>query len=252
MTACRLLLLTAIVPEARALARAFHLDEKKLIAQGITDNEQLVLATVGIRATRLAAVLARLEKYPQTIIITGVAGALAQHLSIGDIVVDAAGACAGPPPLPAKPPLVVHAGRIHTSATLVSTPAQKAALHDATGALAVDMETQVVQDVARRHGISCQALRAISDTAREPLDPRLLTLVDDQGKPHINRVVSLLARHPNKLPALLRIKRATDLALRNLSTFLPYAIASGWPNNRHSVATSSPIPHTSSRISQVL
>jgi hypothetical protein len=111
----------------------------------------------------------------------------------------------------------------------VGTPAEKTRLFKETGALAVDMETEVAQEVARQMGVNFLALRAISDAAADSLDPELLKLVDAEGKPRISRAALHVARHPGKLRGLLNIRAASERALSSLTAVLLDVMASGWP-----------------------
>jgi len=60
-------------------------------------------------------------------------------------------------------------GTIHTAQGLVGDPEQKASLHAATGALAVDMELGIVRAALRGAGARVVGVRSILDTAQETL-----------------------------------------------------------------------------------
>jgi hypothetical protein len=91
------------------------------------------------------------------------------------------------------------------------------------------METQPAHALAQSLHIPFLAIRAISDTAAEPLDPEFLKLVDPQGHPRISHALLHLAQHPAKLPSLLRIRRASNLALEHLAATIVAIVSSGWP-----------------------
>jgi hypothetical protein len=73
------------------------------------------------------------------------------------------------------------------------------------------------------------AVRGISDSAREALDPALLTLVDAGGRPRIGRAVGMLCRDPSKLRAMLRLGRSTKVAMEAVARTVGKIVASGWP-----------------------
>jgi adenosylhomocysteine nucleosidase len=152
--------------------------------------------------------------------MAGLAGALAPDLAVGDIVIQ--GFC---PPLPG-----VRFGTLATASHVVATPADKATLFRRTGALAVDMETEPAQRLAESLHIPFLAVRAISDSATQTLDPALLTLVDPDGRPRVGRTLLQLARGSVKLSDLLRLRRTTNTALANLAAALVTLIDSGWPD----------------------
>ena len=127
MVRCRLLILTAVLPEARALARAFSFPPPT--PARVSGNDDVAVALVGIRAVRLPDLLTQVTA--QSLLMAGLAGALSPRLSVGDLVVDGI----GPRFLAGLQPL--HMGAIHTSETIVSTPVEKAALYASTKAVAV-------------------------------------------------------------------------------------------------------------------
>jgi adenosylhomocysteine nucleosidase len=219
--AVRVLILTALETEARAIARAFHWP--RTFSDGIVCHGDQALAVVGLKAARLDSVAAQFEF--QALIIAGLAGALAPQLRVGDLVADGD----FPASLSNATPSM-HRGRIHTSPNLVASPAEKRALFDQTGALAVDMESGFARALAENRGTPFLALRAVSDAASDPLDPALLSLIDSRGRPRIGRAAALVARRPGTLPELLRIGRATRRALSHLSAVLVALLASGWPD----------------------
>lgn len=214
----RVLILAALLPEARAIARAFHWP-RRFPGRFIT-RENITLGLIGPRATHLESVRAL---QPQALIMAGLAGALAPHLAVGNVVIH--GACGSISALAHQ----VHRGTITSSPDIVATPSQKAALFLKTGALAVDMESAAAHNLARSLSIPFLAVRAISDTAAEPLDPQFLQLVDAHGRPRIGRALGRLAIHPTSLPGLIHLRRSTQLALSHLSATLVAILASGWP-----------------------
>jgi hypothetical protein len=185
----------------------------------------MLLVNVGLRASGLHHAEGLLEgRTPQVMILAGLAGALDPALGVGDLVVDQ------PPFLPALPISGVRNGAICSSDQLVATPDDKRRLHQDTGCLAVEMEGRSVSAFAARLGVPLLHLRVISDGADETLDPRFLTLVDADGRPHIRRALALIVRHPGALSALLRLQRSTATALDRLSNAMRQLAASGWPS----------------------
>jgi adenosylhomocysteine nucleosidase len=218
------LVLTAVLPEARALVRAFHLaacHNPLPMWQG----DGWRLACVGIRGARLPQLVqsAGFEK-PQLVVMAGLAGALSPGLRVGDVVVDGRGLL---PPLPPLGDAIF--GRLHTSPRIASTPAHKANLFQQTGCLAVDMESDVARAFAASVGAAFMAIRGISDSADELLDPKLLNLVDAGGKPHVGRVMTMLCLRPWKIAAMLRLMRDSDRAMIAVARTLELLLASGWP-----------------------
>lgn len=224
----RFLILTAVLPEARAIARAFSLSARPDTPPDSTwEGPELLLVNVGVRAARLERAAALLPKQvPQAMIIAGLAGALDPALKVGDVVM-------APPPGP--PPALpgVRIGRLCTAPGIVATPADKARLFRESRCAAVEMESDVIAPLAARHQVPLLSLRAISDSAEETLDARFLRLVDAEGRPRVARAAGFVVMHPTKLPALLRLQRSTALALSALAMTMRHLAASDWRTLRH-------------------
>jgi hypothetical protein len=199
----KLLILSAVMLEARAIAQAFDAgrpsaDAPKILSDGELPAE---LRLIGMRAGRLPR-----EADPTMIcgvILGGIAGALDPSLAVGDVVIDA--------PAGLLAHLPYRQGKIHTSTGIIGTPEEKASLFRDTHALAVDMEAQLVRDWAGRLGVPFIAVRGISDAADHTLDPALYALVDDVGRPKLSALAPALVR-PGMIQSLTRIRYNANLA----------------------------------------
>ena len=109
-----------------------------------------------------------------------------------------------------------HLGRIIGQDHIAATVAEKAALHAATGALAVDMESHIAARVAARHSLPFAAIRTISDAASETLPPAALVGMNPDGSMALGKVLLSLARRPAQLPALIRTGRSAEAAFQAL------------------------------------
>ena len=102
---------------------------------------------------------------------------------------------------------------------MVITATEKARLYRETGALTVDMESHVVAQAARRHGLKFAVLRVVSDTASANLPSAVLDGLKPDGDPNLAGVLKGLARRPRGLPGLIRLGRMTaGLALKSLGS----------------------------------
>ncbi len=162
----------------------------------------------------------------------GVAGGLDRALGLGRVVLatgvvtadgrrlaaDAAWRAAVERAWPnaSTPSTAIVAGAVAESREVVTTPAQKAALAAQTGAVAVDLETGALAEVAVENGVPWIALRAISDAANEALPGDLLPAIDSLGRPRPMRMAWALMRRPALLRDLLRLGRGAHLALHAL------------------------------------
>jgi adenosylhomocysteine nucleosidase len=114
----------------------------------------------------------------------------------------------------------VASGTLLSSPTPVSLAALKAQLFHDTGALAVDMESAAVAEVAASHGLPFLALRVILDTAADSLPESILRAFDPaaaarSGPARVWRLLWLL-RPASDLRPLLRLAAQYRLARRAL------------------------------------
>lgn len=109
-----------------------------------------------------------------------------------------------------------HRGTIAGSDTIAATLEDKRALYQATGALAVDMESHIAARVAERHALPFAILRTISDGAGHVLPPAALVGMKPDGSMALGAVLASLARHPAQLPTLIRTGKDAGRAFRAL------------------------------------
>jgi adenosylhomocysteine nucleosidase len=110
----------------------------------------------------------------------------------------------------------IEAGKLLSNPTMIGTVADKAAAFRDTGAVAVDMESLAIAEVAAAHGLPFVALRVIVDTALDVL-PRAVVAASVGGRVSIRRLVGGLAAAPAELLSLLRLMRRYRAAARSLS-----------------------------------
>ncbi len=102
----------------------------------------------------------------------------------------------------------VCSGRLLTRGEALGSIAAKALAFRQTAAVAVDMESSAVAEVAASLCVPFLAVRAIVDTASDTV-PRaaLAAATVDAGALRIGRLLAALARAPGELPALVRLAR---------------------------------------------
>jgi adenosylhomocysteine nucleosidase len=101
---------------------------------------------------------------------------------------------------------------------VVSSPAQKAAIHAATNAEAVDMESGVWGSTCRELNLSWAIVRTVLDSSAEDLPSELTQAVDSYGRIRPSGLLALLFRHPSLFGSLYRMRSSH---LRTLAE--PYA-----------------------------
>lgn len=191
----------------------------------IVQSDAVMSVSGGGDRTSLERQLAEALREPvKGVVSFGLAGGLAPMLGPGDCVFatrvidgDETFAC-NPRWLAAALQRFPEAqsGAILGSYTAIADAAQKARLFQATGALAVDMESHIAARAARDCGLPFIAIRAISDGAAHTLPPAALSaLKPDGGIDAFGVTRSLLAR-PQQIPALIRTARESEKAFATL------------------------------------
>ena len=95
-------------------------------------------------------------------------------------------------------------GRFACADRPIATVAEKQALFQATGALAVDMESQVVARLAHAYRTPFVVLRGVSDDARRALPHAAQVGLGRDGRPAIGAVLASLRSNPWQFGALIR------------------------------------------------
>lgn len=165
---------------------------------------------------------------PAWVISAGFSGGLNGSLRRGDLVIanalldcegrrlaidlqlDAAAARNGP-----------HVGGCTSAESLVSLPAEKAALGKATGALAVDLESWSIGNACRLAKTRFLCIRIISDAVDERLPPEVEMLV--RQKTQVGRLgaaTGAIFRRPSSIKDMLKLKQDAILFSDRLARFL--------------------------------
>jgi adenosylhomocysteine nucleosidase len=217
-------ILTALHPEAVTLAR------KPEVNTLITLSEQTTLLVCGMGAERARQGAERLlANGAQALIGMGMAGALAGHVRTGDVIIadrilgegnryyetDAGWRTAAINAITGLG-IPVQGGSLLHSAHIVRRARDKQALHHATGALAVDMESAAMLEVATGNNIPSLVLRVIIDTANMIIPDFIIAHSDDYGRPRGRAIMLSLLKQPGQLPHLVRLARGYRIAADRL------------------------------------
>jgi len=227
-----LLILTGLELEARALARALDLPRLPSFPFPAFGRASIRLAPVGVGAhlceSRWAALLDGLS-YP-LVVSAGVCGGLDPRLGLAHLVIPeqvlgptgelhALGSAAHRVAV-AHAGASVCAGLLVTTREVVATPAAKAALRAASGAVAADMESAFILTRATASGCPALVVRAVSDCADESLPLELVRLVTPAGGLRLARSLALVSARPALVPRVMALRRRTHRALRAVAPAL--------------------------------
>src|SRR5262249_24794511 len=155
------------------------------------------------------------------LISIGIAGGLMASLKSGDCIIGSE-VVAGAERHPADPSWTARLSAGLPSASVapvagtdavITSETDKAALFQATGAYAVDMESHIVARIARLHRIPFAALRVVSDPADRRLPPLVATALTPEGHVNYRAVLKALLAEPGQIPALVTTARDSKTAL---------------------------------------
>jgi len=203
-------------------------EEAGAFRKPMADNTGVSILVTGIgQDNSRSKLLERLGEFTPAFVLTcGFAGGLDPALTSGEVVfsTDNASLRARLTMAGAKPVKFYCAPRIAT------TVAEKAGLRCATGADAVEMESETIQKICSERRIPCATVRVISDAANEnlPLDFNQLSKSDlslDFGK-----LAWAIAKSPGKIPPLLRLQKNCRRAATRLAELLAKVVAPGQSN----------------------
>jgi len=176
---------------------------------------------------RTAALVASALQQASCLMSFGIAGALAPHLRPGDVVISAEVVSAGQRWTAAEPfqsrvaalaqEIGAFEGAVLGASAILATEAEKSRAWRNTGALAVDLESDVVARIASRAGIPFLVARTIADTAYRELPPAALIPLSEAGTPNLARVLASVLRRPQQIATLIGLARETRMALSALA-----------------------------------
>ena len=115
--------------------------------------------------------------------------------------------------------------RFHCADRVAVTAMEKQQLRTATGADAVEMESEAVQTVCREHALPCATVRVISDSAGEdlPLDFNQLYR-PDMTLDYVKLAWAVL-QAPGKIGALMKLQQRCRFAATQLAGVLMKVVA---------------------------
>ena len=106
---------------------------------------------------------------------------------------------------------------VSLSSALEASSKTKIELGLASRAVAVDMESYIVGEVAKKAGIPFMTIRAIADPVERSIPDWLLGGISEQGNPLYGAILGGLASHPWDIIRLAQLNFDTRLALRSIT-----------------------------------
>jgi adenosylhomocysteine nucleosidase len=210
--------------ELRSVVKAFALQPGTVngvkVHTGAVGNADVVATTTGMGtalATRATERLLGLGEFDRVVVV-GIAGGVGPTVGIGDVVIPevVVDGTTGTPYEPAPIDATAPRGTIVTSDDFIVDPARLDQLI-ADGVIAVDMETGSVAAVCAARGVPWSTVRAISDRAEDG-DAEMPGLAHSDGTPNAAAILKYFARHPGRIPYMLKVGKGSVLAAKNAAT----------------------------------
>jgi adenosylhomocysteine nucleosidase len=206
--------------EARQVLVCFAVKEEARAFQKLAmerGNVQVILVGMGKRNAERAIRAALAKERPTLVLTCGFAGGLRPELTMGTVVFAA-------DPETGLEPALLAAGakpaRFHCAERVVATAKEKQTLWEATGADAVEMESQVICAVSREQNIPSATVRVILDTANEDLPLDFNQVMTANQKLSYGKLALALAKSPGKVGALIKLQQQSKAAAEKLGQAL--------------------------------
>jgi adenosylhomocysteine nucleosidase len=207
-------------PESRKTLVCFAVKEEARAFQklvGARVHLKVILVGMGKRNAERAIRAALAKERPEMVLTCGFAGGLSPDLAMGSVVF------AADPESRLKPALLAvgaKPARFHCADRVAATAEQKRALWEATGADAVEMESEVIRAVCLEESIPSATVRVILDTTEEDLPLDFSRLMTADEKMSYSKLALALAKSPGKVGALVRLQKEASAAAGKLAEVL--------------------------------
>jgi nucleoside phosphorylase len=207
--------------ELRPVVRAFGLTPAQIdgvsVHTGTVGNAEVVATTTGIGTALATSATERLLGLGafDRVLVVGIAGGVGPSVDIGDIVIPevVVDGRTGQEYRPASIEGPAARGSIVTSDDFIVDPTRLQRLIS-QGVIAVDMETGSIAAVCSARGVAWSAVRAISDRAEDG-DEEMVKLANADGSPNSAAIARYFARHPGRIPYLVKVGKGSMLAAKN-------------------------------------
>jgi hypothetical protein len=107
--------------------------------------------------------------------------------------------------------------RFHCAEKVVTTAQQKRALWEATGADAVEMESEFIREICHQEHIPSATVRVVLDAAEDNLALDFNQLMTDDMRLDTGKLALALMRSPSRITALLRLQKQSRSAAESLA-----------------------------------
>lgn len=108
--------------------------------------------------------------------------------------------------------------KFHTAGRVIGRAVEKEHLGETADA--VEMESYIIMGEARRRGVPAIAVRAVSDSVDEDLPFDMTGIFTEEGRISMPLVLAEMAKHPQAIPAVMKLGQSAKAAATELAGFL--------------------------------
>lgn len=197
---------------------------------GRVGDTEVVITQLGVGPAVARATTERVLGSVQAdhVLVCGVAGGLRADLRVGAVVVPdevvefSTGRRFQPSPMDG----VELSGLVATTDVII-TDEQRVAEMEEMGVVAVEMESSGVAEACQAAGVPWTTFRVISDRPDEDLiDDAITSLLRPDGSSDAMAAVRLMARHPGRVPSMVKLGRDSSMAAAKAARIALRAL--GW------------------------
>jgi adenosylhomocysteine nucleosidase len=202
-----------------------HAREGVKSIQGQIHGRSVELCHTGVGEKKCRACIENFLRQPQFkyLISAGFAGTLDPKLKIGDLLLSENFSS---PEILRSPHLDcresgLFVGKLATVSRVIASKSERERWATKSGAVAVDMETEVIAAACAAHRIPMLSLRVMSDTPSEPFPAPPEVLFDlEKQKTNLARLARYLVTHPGAFGRLSAFRKRIATARESLTTAL--------------------------------
>ena len=199
------------------------------IVRGTMGDQTIEILHTGVGEKVCCERIAKfLQDQPFDLLIsTGFAGALNDELQVGDLLLAKNFSSISPNESNSVlSNLRIHRANLLTVHGLIDSSDERYKIARASGAAAVDMETEFIAGACSEHGIPLLSFRVITDTPRKPFPAPVKVLFDmEQQRTDLLKFGTFFLKHPNRVPRLIQFARRIAHARKILASALVAVIS---------------------------
>jgi adenosylhomocysteine nucleosidase len=158
----------------------------------------------------------------ELLISTGFAGALNDELQVGDLLLAKNFSTINPSESHSLlSNLRIHRADLLTVHGLIDSSEERNKIGRASGAAAVDMETEFIARACAEHGVPLLSIRVITDSPRKPFPAPMKVLFDmERQRTRVLRLATFFLAHLNRVARLVQFARSIARARKILASAL--------------------------------